>query len=101
MPILRDTAFFTLAPDWACEVISPRSGRLDRARKMPIYEPEGVRHLWIVDPLARTLEVYRLEDGRWIVAATHGGDEVVRVEPFAMLELALEHWWLESTDPAG
>ncbi len=99
--MLRNVPYFTLAPDWACEVISPRSGRLDWARKMPIYEREGVRNLWIVDPLARTLEVYRLESGRWVVAATHGGDEVVRAEPFATLDLSLERWWLETTDPAA
>src|SRR5262245_28194447 len=33
LPVLRDVPYFTLAPDWACEVISPRSGRIDRARK--------------------------------------------------------------------
>jgi hypothetical protein len=49
---------------------------------------------WFVDPLARTLEVYRLEDGRWIVAATHGGDDVVRAEPFDAVELALDRWWM-------
>jgi len=32
-----------------------------------------VQHLWLVDPLARTFEVYRLETPRWIVASTHAG----------------------------
>jgi len=99
MPRIPDAAFFTLVPDWVCEVISPSTGRIDRAGKMRIYEREGVRNLWIVDPLARTLEVYRFEDRRWIVAATHGGDEIVHAEPFVTLELALGNWWLESTDP--
>src|SRR3990172_867600 len=36
MPRVPNTAFFTLAPDWVCEVVSPRTGRLDRVRKMPI-----------------------------------------------------------------
>jgi Uma2 family endonuclease len=94
MPVLRDVPFFTDPPDWACEVISPSTGRIDRSRKMRIYAREGVRHLWFVDPLARTLEVYRLDAGRWIVAATHGGDDVVRAEPFDAVELALDRWWM-------
>ena len=99
MPAIPNAAFITLAPDWVCEVISPRTGRIDRTRKMAIYGREGVRHLWFVDPLARTLEVYRLEDAHWIVAATHGGDDVIRAEPFDAVELRLERWWLESADP--
>jgi Uma2 family endonuclease len=99
MPRVPSVAYFTLAPDWVCEVISPRTGRIDRSKKMAIYAREGVPYLWFVDPLARTLEIYRLEGARWMVVATHGGDDVVRAEPFAALELALDRWWLESADP--
>src|SRR5262245_9335395 len=66
MPAIPNAAFITLAPDWVCEVNSPSTGRIDRSRKMGVYAREGIRHLWFVDPLARTLEVYRLEDRRWI-----------------------------------
>jgi hypothetical protein len=66
---------------------------------MGIYSREGVRHLWFVDPLARTLEVYRLGDGRWIVASAHGGDDVVRAEPFDAIAIGLDRWWLENVDP--
>ena len=52
------------------------------------------RHFWIVDPILRTLEVYRLEDGVWHVASTHGGDDVVRAEPFAAIDLELARWWI-------
>jgi len=58
MPTVPDVAYFTLAPDWACEVISPSTGVIDRGRKMRLYAREGVGHLWIVDPILRTLEVY-------------------------------------------
>ena len=72
MPTVPDVAGFELAPDWACEVISPSTGEIDRGRKMRVYARERVGHLWIVDPILRTLEVYRLEDGRWIVASKPG-----------------------------
>src|SRR5437899_3961012 len=75
MPIVPDVAAFELAPDWACEVISPSTGEIDRGRKMRVYARERIGHLWIVDPILRTLEVYRLEDGRWIVAGTYAGTE--------------------------
>jgi len=71
MPRLLDVPAFELAPDWVCEVVSPKTGILDRRRKMPIYGRESVSHLWIVDPILKTLEVYRLETGRWVVASTH------------------------------
>jgi Uma2 family endonuclease len=95
MPRMSNVAYFEQAPDWVCEVVSPRTGILDRRRKMPIYARESVSHLWIVDPILRTLEVYRLEAGRWVVASTHGGDDRVRAEPFDAIELEIVRWWLE------
>jgi Uma2 family endonuclease len=100
MPAIPAAPYAELAPDWVCEVVSPRTGRIDRSRKMGIYGRESVRHLWLVDPLARTLEVYRLDAARWVVVSTHGGDDVVRAEPFDAIELAIDRWWVEFTDPA-
>jgi Uma2 family endonuclease len=92
---LPSAAFFDVAPDWACEVVSPTTAGMDRVRKMRIYARESVGHLWLVDPLARTLEVYRLQNGQWVVAVTHAGSESVRAEPFDAIELDLTRWWLE------
>jgi Uma2 family endonuclease len=94
MPVLHDVPAFTMAPDWVCEVVSPTTGYVDRGRKMRIYARAGVRHLWIVDPIIRTLEVYELEEGRWVVASTHGGTEPVRAAPFDVIELEMARWWL-------
>jgi Uma2 family endonuclease len=90
-----------VAPDWVCEVISPSTARLDRSKKLAIYAHEGVRHAWIVDPLAQTLEVLRLEDGRWVIIAAHAGDAVVRAEPFEELELELRALWGDADDQPG
>ena len=61
LPAVPPTPFLELAPDWACEVVSPGSERMDRERKLPIYARERVSHVWLVDPLERMVEVYRLE----------------------------------------
>jgi Uma2 family endonuclease len=100
MPRMPNVTGFTQAPDWICETISPSTGSIDRGRKMRIYAQEGVSHLWIVEPIARTIEVYRLEGERWIVASTHGGSDPVRAEPFDAVTLDPSTWWLE-LDPAA
>jgi len=96
MPSCPKTAAITMPPDWACEVVSPSTGALDRARKMPVYAREHVGHLWIVDPVVRTLEVYRLDNGRWVVAAAYGGSEAVRAEPFETVAVGMARWWGEA-----
>jgi glutamate formiminotransferase len=48
---------------------------------------------WLIDPLARTLEVLKLENGRWTILATHAGTEVVRAEPFEAIEVELATLW--------
>jgi Uma2 family endonuclease len=89
----------TLAPDWVCEVLSPSTARLDRARKLPRYHREGVGHVWLVEPLAHTLEVLRREPAGWLLMATFAGEEVVRAEPFDALPLELGLLWLPSPEP--
>jgi Uma2 family endonuclease len=93
MPVVPDTAYFTLAPDWICEVLSPGTARLDRQRKMAIYAREGVTHAWLLDPLARTLEVLRLDTRQWIIVAVHGENDEVRAEPFEATSLPLARLW--------
>jgi len=56
-------------PDWIVEVHSPSTGRRDRIVKVPVYERAGVREVWLVHPINRTVSVYRLKDGRYGPAA--------------------------------
>lgn len=93
MPQRPESAAFELAPDWVCEILSPATGATDRADKLPIYASEGVSHAWLVDPLARTLEAYRLESQRWSLLGTWRDDAVVRAEPFDAFELELAVLW--------
>ena len=93
LPDLPETAYFSVAPDWICEVVSPSTASMDRVKKLAIYAREGVRHAWLIDPIARTLEVLRLENGRWTIISTAAGLDVVRAEPFDALELDLSLLW--------
>jgi Uma2 family endonuclease len=93
MPELPDATAFELAPDWICEVLSPSITGIDRAEKMPIYARERVAYAWLVDPIAKTLEACRLENGRWVLLGTWRDDTIVRVEPFEAFELELAGLW--------
>ena len=93
LPTLPLTAQFKVVPDWVCEVMSPSTQRRDRVLKLPFYGRAGVRHAWLVDPLAQTLEVYRLVDGHWQLAGAYSGDDTVRAEPFDAVDLPLALLW--------
>jgi Uma2 family endonuclease len=53
------------APDWLAEVLSPGTARHDKVVKLPVYERAGVREVWLIDPIKRTLAIYKLEAGRY------------------------------------
>lgn len=88
-------AHYGLAPDWACEILSERTRSRDKGQKMRIYAREGVRHLWHVDPLTRTLEIFRLTEGQWHLVHSFTGEARVRAEPFEAIELELALVWFE------
>jgi Uma2 family endonuclease len=95
MPTLPETAYFTLAPDWICEVLSKSTETVDRNKKLPIYAAHGVSHVWLIDPTAKTLEVHSLgDDRRWRDVRVYEGDACVRAEPFAAIELDLASLWV-------
>jgi Uma2 family endonuclease len=96
MPTVPNVAAIALAPDWVSEVISLASVRHDRIVKMRCYAREGVGWVWLVDPIARTLESLHLAGDRWTVVSSYAGDEVAQVEPFADVQLRLDRWWLSA-----
>ena len=95
MPRLPETAYFETAPDWVCEVLSPSTARIDRTDKLAIYAAHGVKHCWLVDPDARTLEVMALTGDKWLLAATFKDDDPVSAPPFEVHTFALDVLWPE------
>lgn len=94
LPVFPDEAYFTLAPDWACEVLSPGTARTDRVVKMPIYAAEGVAWLWLVDPDQHTLEVFRLYEGHWLMEHAWQEADAVTAPPFAEITFSLADLWV-------
>lgn len=93
MPDLPVTAQYRVTPDWVCEVLSPGTARRDRSRKLPFYIRAGVGHVWLLDPVEQTLEVYEPDaTGIRVVGIWSAGDQV-SAPPFEALPIDLTLLW--------
>lgn len=99
LPLLPPEPYLTLSPDWVCEVLSPKTAKVDRADKLPIYAREGVQHAWLVDPIEHTLEVLALERGKWVLHAVFKDAATVQAPPFEVFALGLGLLWAD-VEPA-
>ncbi len=102
--IPRKPAYFTIRPDWVCEVLSPSTERIDRGAKVALYAAAGVSLAWLVNPLLHTLEVLRLSadtPGQWTSMAVFGDEARVRAEPFDAIEVELAALWQDVEPDLG
>ena len=95
MPKLPENAFFELAPEWACEVLSPGTRELNVTVKRDVYGANGVAWLWFVDPIARTLEAFAVDAGKWVLIAALREDAEVQVPPFEVISFPLARLWAD------
>ena len=65
------------APDLIIEVISPSTEKRDRNIKLKMYAKFGVRECWLVDPVSKTVEIYRLDKKNFKLAAKLTVSEVL------------------------
>ncbi len=93
LPQLPDTAFFELAPDWVCEILSQNTAQKDRILKMPIYAKNNVPFIWLIDPTLRTLEAYQLDNKYWKLIGAYAEDDRVSVAPFEEISIDLKLLW--------
>jgi Uma2 family endonuclease len=93
MPEIPEGHRFEVVPDWVCEILSPSTAKKDRVVKLPIYARYGVAYVWLVDPLAQTLEAFELQEGRWTLIATLKDDDQVAVPPFDAVTFSLADLW--------
>jgi hypothetical protein len=88
-----DGAYFEEVPDWICEVQSPSTRLLDIGPKRRIYATYEVPHLWHVDPISQTLEVFKLQKQDWLLTHTFVGGEDVNAPPFDAITFPLKLLW--------
>ncbi len=88
-----DAANIRVAPDLVVEVVSPSSIAEDREHKKAVYARHGVFHYWIVDPEARTLEMYSLAGASYALAAEYAGDASATSSLFPGLAIPLTQLW--------
>ena len=63
------------APDLVVEILSPSTARRDKNEKFFAYEKYGVKEYWIVSPEAKSVDVYLLKDGKFVL------DDVYSIYP--------------------
>jgi len=81
------------APLLVVEILSPSSVRRDRRLKFDRYAVLGVAHYWIVDPKARVIDCYRLQDTRYEQVVRVNGEEPLAHPDFPDLAIAAGGLW--------
>lgn len=89
---LQDDGFYG-APDLIVEVVSSKPA-LDRIVKRDKYARAGVPHYWIVDPVRRTLEAYKLDGAKYGLPRELVGADRFEPELFPGLVIGLDELWL-------
>ena len=77
------------APDLVVEILLPSTAAHDRATKLALYAEAGVPEVWLLDPLARTVEVLKLQGKKYLVDAALAGDQKLSSSQFLGWELPL------------
>ena len=93
LPALPQTAYFELAPDWVCEIISDSTEHYDKNAKRGIYGEAGVPFLWLLDPRGKLLEVFQLAAAKWLLFQTFTGNDEVCAVPFEATPFPLGQLW--------
>ena len=81
------------APLIIVEVLSPATAQYDRTTKAQRYAALGVLHYWLVDPVLRCLECYRLAAGAYEPVVMGGAEASVSHPAFPGLQLSGPTFW--------
>jgi Uma2 family endonuclease len=85
--------YFTIEPDWICEVLSGSTEKRDRTLKMRIYGEAGVPYFWLIDPRLQILEAFANADGLWTKVGDWNSDDTVSAPPFDAISFSLADLW--------
>jgi len=77
-------------PDLVVEVLSLRTRNLGRVTKMWEYAQAGIQEYWIVDPQEKVIEVYTLEDDRYLLLGRFGQGDAARSKLLSGFEVRVD-----------
>jgi Uma2 family endonuclease len=63
------------APDLVVEILSPHNSSEEYVRKFNLYLRAGVREYWILAPESKTLQIFTLQDGKYVGGAYTAAEE--------------------------
>ena len=93
LPVVPDTAWVDITPDWVCEILSGSTEKRDRTLKMRVYAEVGVGHMWLIDPRLQLLEAFELRQGGWVKVGDWNSDDEVSAPPFEAITFSLAGFW--------
>ena len=72
------------APDMIVEILSPSTAQRDLELKYALYEENGVREYWIVQPNDQTVSVFDLKENKFQLRGIYHRQRIVRVETIGL-----------------
>ena len=88
--LLRDGQKVQGPPDLVVEILSPSTAERDRGSKLALYSRYGVTEYWVVDPVAETIQIHRLQGGTVVPTRSFGRGETLLSPLLPGLELHLD-----------
>ena len=82
--------FIAGAPDLVVEILSPSTAAHDRATKLNLYAEAGVPEVWLMDSLAKTVEVLKLQGNKYLVDSILAGRQTLTSSLFLGWQIALD-----------
>lgn len=70
------------APDWIIEILSPGNTRKEMKEKFSLYEENGVREYWIVDPVHLMVQVFDLVNDKFAWRGNYVKEDLIPVSIF-------------------
>jgi Uma2 family endonuclease len=93
--------YFRGIPALIAEVLEPSTRALDRGPRKDLYLRSGVKHLWLLEPAAETVETYERTDGRYELTAVHRAGESFRCGLFPGIAVSVDELFdTQWKDPA-
>jgi Uma2 family endonuclease len=85
-----DESLISLVPDFVAEVLSPGTEEVDRGPKREAYGLMGVGWVWILDPVAKTVETFANVRGTMVPGPALLSSDLIAAPPFENLTLRVE-----------